>query len=300
MARSFARRLRRLERSTLLVWLAAIWLAVICVFAVAETAWYWGFAATLGEWQYRQFHQHRPELTVLLLIAILGLPSFLILTRRPFLPSRRRARRLGVWGVLERGLQRERTFLALLAIGFGLTMVAALGIYLWGAQLVNVDGHPQIVRTGDPGIPHLGNVTISAQPDYRRLATLRQRTPFLPEITHFVPIAAPGSGGDVRYFLQLSPEIASMQDTRRRPARFTGLLRRNALPGAIERLFAYDGYRPAPSYYVLFTDRSKVRLPYNILATHLLIAAAVIAIFMLIQLFRLRGAVRRRNLLASR
>jgi hypothetical protein len=285
--RAFINTWRRVRRSPRWEIVAQIWIAIVAVVLLRQAFGYLGLAGRFAEWEYETFGRHLPFLSLLMLIALFGAPALIIMWL-----MRRRERRLRHerWGEGDTGkvaaslVRTEGTVFQLLLIcASGALLIALAALVL--AYRLPTGGQPQRLDARVAGQPRDGAATLVGAALYRRTATFQQQVFLLKRTVQLVPVVDPRDPAVVRFFAEVTPDRLEALNGGRNNPPFTGVLRRNALPGAVLRLFRYAGFRVDPPHYVLFASTTTLRWPFYVVA----IDAGLVAVFlMLLALFQRR------------
>lgn len=281
-------RWQRIRRSAKWEPIAEFWVAVVSVVLLREAFRYSGWAAKLAEWEYATFGRHLPVLSLLLLIASFGAPALVVmwLVRR-----RERRQRYAHWAHGEqdksaKSLIRTESIVLRLLLGCAsvATLVALVALAL-AFRLPTATDRPQQLDARVAGAPHVGPATLAGAVLYRRTATFQQNIFLFNRTVQFAPVVDPRDPATVRYLAEVTPERLDALNGGRDNPPFVGVLRENALPGAVLRLFRYAGFRVDPPYYVLFASATTMRWPFYTVA----INAGLVALFTtLLALFQRR------------
>lgn len=234
----------------------------------------------LAEWQFRTFDRMFPIATIALVVFLLSLPFIILIAVRLW-----RRRKTGE-PLIRRSLRISD--IVVLKTFAGLTIFAAIVSLVLAVLGLRIGG------TGDSdrpsGVLEVSGVAVADGTRVRARAwTLTNRVGFYIErfvVTgrelYVVPLTSDVDDTGVQVFLEVPrpPSLGEQgwidQDRiapERRPERreVTGVVRRAALPGGLERLYRNAGYRIEHPTYVIFEDAASARWPY-------LSAAADIAI----------------------
>ncbi|MGU3390538.1 hypothetical protein [Sphingomonas sp. M1A8_2b] len=238
-----------------------LWAVLVSLFFLWQVVQYNGVMALLAEWQFGHIGHYYPSLTYLALVVLLVSPGLLI-----FLNARKRGsdQRLAAT-TLRSATVFRRTVLGLAAACFAAAITTLLLLF----TLPSGVGTPRRIDLARPvlALPSEGPTTINGMILYNRTAAFDQDRFVARRTLRFAPIIAPRSTSlDLQFFVELPSETASQVDG---VSSLTGLLKRNALPGEIVRLFRYAGYRVEPPHYVLFASNAAMRWPYFEIAAEL-------------------------------
>lgn len=238
-----------------------VWATLVSLFFLWEVVSYSGLMALLAEWQFNVFGSFYPSVTYLVLVALLASPGLLLFLRvRP----RDSEQRLSL-ATLRSAIVFRRVML-----GIGAACLAAVVVtLLLVLTLPTSVGTPRRIDLAQPvvSLPSEGPTTIDGAILYDRTAAFNEDVIVTRRNLRFAPIIAPGfTGTDLQFFVELPPET---QPRAGGTASMTGVLKRNALPGEIVRLYRYAGFSVEPPYYVLFASNTALRWPYFELAVEL-------------------------------
>lgn len=242
-----------------------VWAALVSLFLLWEIVTYSGLMALLAEWQFNVLGSFYPSVTYLALVALLASPGLLLFLR---VRKRDSDQRLGL------ATLRSATVFRRVVLGIGgACLAAAVVTLLFILTLPTSTGTPRTIDLTQPvvSLPSEGATTISGTILYDRTAAFNEDVVVSRRNLRFAPIVAPGSNSTaLQFFVELPPETAPAPGG---ATAMTGVLKRNALPGEIVRLYRYAGYTVEPPYYVLFANDTALRWPYFELAIELAIVA---------------------------
>lgn len=272
---------------------AFTWLSLVAAFALWGTLTYRSLAGIIGEWEYRHLGQHLPIVTIMMLIAVLGSPALLLLWIH-----RRRHSDEGVADTSARTMRAEGRLLIALGWASGLSMLAALCTLGLTLTLPSAGGSLRPVSSSMLS-PGEGAVRLTGRVIATRTATFGQNLLFFHRAVAFAPVETGLRSGVTRYFVEMSRTQPDEAANRSGASGYTGILKRNALPGAIIRLFEYAGFAIAKPHYVLFASRTSMLVPYYLTAANWLLASGVALLLALLQRWRLRRMLRAHPLPAS-
>lgn len=257
----------------------SVWMAIVALVLLWQTASYRGVMALIGEWQFDAFGRQYPTFNYVLLVFLLCLPGYLL-----FLKPRKRA----VTEQAEAATFRSaRTLLKAIiggALGLGAAAIVVLIVMLF---LPSSSGEPQRLDLSHPmiSVPREGPTILSGAILYERTAGFDEDLLLTRRTYRFAPIVAARGGADVQFFVQLPPV-----DDRSRAGTTTmaGVLKRDGLPGELVRLFRYAGFEIAEPNYVLFVEPAAMRWPYLMAMLQLAIGALFALVVALLQRRRVR------------
>lgn len=270
----------------------AVWLVAVVAFFTWQSGAYAGVIAVLAEWQFNEFGVYLPLLTLLLLIAVLApIPALVarLLRRRS---RERSASRVTASAILS-DASRFRNFLAFAAASCFLAAIIALLPILW---LPTDRGTVQRLRETASAAqqPHEGPAEILGTILYTKTSAFDEHLWLFGRNVRFAPVVEHGPDDTlIRFFVELPPvsEIAPIANGAVAIRR--GILKRNGLPGEIERLYQYAGYSLSDPTYVLFSSAAVMRWPYLVWAWEFAIAGVLIGLAVLFQTMRYRRLERR-------
>lgn len=259
--------------------LVAIWIALVCLVLLWQSANYESVMSVIAEWQFNAIGRYYPALSYLLVVLALTLPA-MFLFRRPR-PPRGRA--------LDAELVRSTTTFSRALFGLaGAIAVLAVGILLSILRLPDDSGPLQDFRidAAVAALPHEGLTRLTGAIAYERTTALDENLLIASHKRLFAPILAPNSDpSDLQFFVELSPTPNTSRGAVRS---VTGVLQRGGLPGEIIRLYRYSGHRVEEPYFVLFRGTRSIRWARFVIAGELVIAALLVAALGLWQRFRSR------------
>ena len=257
----------------------SLWVALVSLYFLWETAGYRGITAVLAEWQFDNFGRYYPTLTYALVVFILSFPGYLL-----FLKPRRAEVSQPSAVAMRSGYVFSRALTGV-AIGLAATAIFTFLAMLW---LPGSQGEVQHynVQGGNAALPREGPTELSGAIAYDRVAAFDQELIVARRNTRFAPVSATGAQtGPVQFFIELPPID---QPAASKIATMSGVLRQGGLPGEIVRLYRYAGYDIERPYFVLFVDPAAMRWPYISAAIQLLIAAILAGLVAMFQSRRWR------------
>lgn len=285
--RSLADGWRRVRRSPRWEIVAEVWIAIVGLVLLRQAFGYIGLTSRVAEWEYETLGRYLPFLSLLMMIALFGAPALIVML---LLRRRERRKRRELWDRGETGkvaasiLRTERTMFRLLLICGSAALLIALTALVLAFRLPT-NGQPQQLDARNAGQPREGPARLVGAALYRRTATFQQRIFFLKHTVQFVPVVDPRTPSVVRFFAEVTPDRLEALNGGRDNPPFTGVLRRNALPGAVLKLFRYAGFRVDSPHHVLFASITTMRWRFYVVA----IDAGLLALFlMLLALFQRR------------
>jgi len=286
--------LANLRRSQMLAIVAASWAVLVLIYFLWELDEYRGLTAMIAEWQYESLGQNLPLLNLIILTALFVMPIYFIIL---FLEHRdKKVTDSDNAKLIELVVLSEQRLFRLFICLASVTLFVGLAALIRTTFLPTANGLARVISIGSDAIPQIpeGHVTLTGTTLYRRTATFQHDVLLLRRGIQFVPMVASGpESHDVRFFAELSPDRMPKVDVDVDVATFTGILRRNALPGAIIRLFRYAGMRVAEPHYVLYASRTSMCWPYYVVALNCLLAGCLMLALALIQRRRLTRTVAR-------
>jgi hypothetical protein len=271
-------------RTEVIGWIGIAWGALVLAVLVWQTFAYRGIIASLAEWQFRTFDRFFPVVTVVLLTALLTLPFSIILALR----IRRRSRERLHGGddiLLRHGSLVQRFLLVVMA---GSAAVAVIVAVLGFASIGVTEREQAISIAAPPPDDFEGLATLRGDLRLDRIGYYRERFLVTGRDLWVAPVTSRGSNSAIRYFVQVEDRRPSAS----RNGVMRGYLRRSALPGGLERLYRYAGYRIDHPTYVLFTTPASARWPFLSAAADMLILTLIAGIFWLIERWRMRRLAR--------
>lgn len=244
--------------------LLAGWATLVALVLLWQLLTYRGLMALAAEWQFNAFGRYYPALTYVLLTILLASPILWLLR-----------------GGQERAATAlpGRTFIRAI---LGLAVACAVGsaiAALTMAMQPDDQGAAARVTIGSAAAttPAEGATIVVGDVVADRVAGLSEDLFLARRSFRFVPMVAPDARGDpIRYVAEI--DGADTLATARRDGALTGILKRNALPGEIGRLFRYAGFDIAEPHYVLFASRASLQWPYRVIAAELALVAALCAL----------------------
>ena len=251
-----ARKISRKDR--LLVWLARIWIGLAIAFSVWETVSYTGVAAFFDEWEYDKTGASYPAITCLLMILLLSLPLQVIARvwqkyskgQADLASSQHHAARTAA-------LRSRNGFIVAALITA--CIIVAIGIFtLW---LPDDRGPVHILAVTDATTPPiLGATELRGRVLYDKITVLNEDAVLSHSRDRFAPIVGEGANQETfRYFVELPSDTPGLPPKNHA---YFGVLRHGGLPGDLEKLYRYAGYKIPEDYYVLFSSRASMRREY--------------------------------------
>lgn len=263
---------RARTRRRIVTTLLQLWLIAVLVFFLWEAMTYRGFYAALSEWQFDTLGHAMPILTYVALTLVFALPCIWLLKGNG--ESEGVSARQDRADALDAAI-RFRKILSLLAAGLA-TVAVGTAIYALIIPGMTDKPVPVAVDTARASPPENGATALTGVVMTNRIAKFHHNLLFVRRDVLFAPVVgSPGATGPLTYFAELPGGAAST--TGGRTATMTGILRRDGLPGPIERLYRYAGYQVGKPHFVLFASLATIRLAY-------FVAAAQLGIFGLIAL----------------
>jgi hypothetical protein len=259
----------------------ALWVALLALLFLWQFVEYRGIVSLLAEWQFNFLGRSYPAISYLLPVTVLALPALIFYWR-----VRRRQSAERIARATLRSALTFQKMLIVVAVGFAL---AALVFVFFALQVRSGQQTSQQIDLSAPIVhmPTDGPATISGSILATRTAALRQHFLLTGTSQRYAPIVAPGATDtELQYFIELSPPTNN--PTALAPGAFSGILKRDALPGEIVRLYRYAGYTVPDEHYVLFRDAASARLPDLQAAAQMGFIALVFAVLALLQRRRVR------------
>lgn len=254
----------------------AVWMAVVTLFLLWQATSYRGVMSLVGEWQFNAFGRQYPTFNYVLLVFLLCVPGYLLFLRR---------RESGQTGRPQTDTIRSAHALLKVIVGVlaGLGVVT-IGVLIMLLMLPRASGDEQQIDLSRPAIavPREGPTRITGVILYDRTAGFDEDLVLTRRTFRFAPMIGAGQDPqDLRFFVQFPP--AFDERTRAGTSTMTGVLRRNGLPGEIDRLFRYAGFRVEEPHYVLFAEPAAMRWPYLMAMVQFAIAALLVLLLALFQ-----------------
>lgn len=252
----------------------SIWVALVALYFLWETAHYRGLVALLGEWQFTNFGRYLPTFTYALVVFVLTVPGMLLF---------RRPRRSRSGEETARVIYSGTVFTRALAGVAGGLAIAAVVALLAMATLPSSQGPVQrvAVQPNNAAVAREGATELRGVVDYERTAAFDADLLASRYSRRFAPVLAPNqTATTLQYFVELPP-VDGPYDARM--ATLTGVMRQGGLPGELIRLYRYAGYEIDRPYFVLFINPDTMRRPYLVAALQLAIGAILAAVLALLQ-----------------
>ena len=265
----------------------ALWFVVIVAFFTWQSGAYSGVVALLAEWQFNEFGVYLPLLTLLLLIAVLA-PIPAVIARALQGRNRKTATPRGT--APARTMADALRFRNFLGFAAGSCVIAAIIALLLILGLPTDQGTvQQLGATASAPQPHEGPAEIRGSILYTRTSAFDEHLWFYGRNVRFAPVVEHGVDDTVvRYFVELPPTNQFAPATTGEVAVRRGILKRNGLPGEIQRLYQYAGYSLSDPHYVLFSSAEVMRWPFFAWASEFAIAGVLIGLAGLVQTLRCR------------
>ncbi len=249
------------------------WGVLVSLFLLWQTLTYRGLMALAAEWQFNTFGRYYPSLTYILLAVLIASPVLWLLRGRRAAPGAdaRASAYEEAWGLP--GLMFIRS---ILGVGIGCLLVCLI-VLIAMASLPGDTGAVDRIVLGSPNAaaaPRLGPTILVGNVVRDRTAGLNQELLVSRRTIRFAPMLTPGIGPEaVRFFVEIGPNEDAA--TLRPDGLREGILRKNGLPGELEKLFRYAGYDPTTPYYTLFAARDGLQWPYRVAAIQLAIVGLI-------------------------
>ncbi|WP_375420725.1 hypothetical protein [uncultured Sphingomonas sp.] len=250
--------LRRLRMRHLL----AAWAVAVALVLLWQSLAYRGLMALAAEWEFDAFGRYYPAMTYLLLVVLLGSPVLWLMRGRAddHLPG--------------------RTFIRAL---LGVAIACALGSGLALATMIAQPGDDGaatriVIGSSSAEGARAGVAVLVGDVIEDRVAGLSENLFVARRSFRFAPIVAPGDRGGsapVRFFAEIGADNTLAMA--RRDGALQGILKPQALPGELVRLFRYAGVDVARDYQVLFATRDSLTWPYRVIAVELSVVALLCA-----------------------
>lgn len=248
---------------------------------------YSGLFSLLAEWQFRTFDRMFPIATIALVVFVLSLPFIILIGVR--LWRRRKAgepiirKRLRISDIVV-----QKTFAALTISAAIVSLVlAVLGLRIGGTG--DSEKASGVLEVSDVAIADGSRVRARAWTLTNRVGFYIERFVVTGRELYVVPLASGLEDAGIQVFLEV-PRPPSLGEQgwieegriapERRPERreVTGVVRRAALPGGLERLYQNAGYRIEHPTYVIFKDTPSARWPFFSAAADIAILALLLGI----------------------
>lgn len=262
--------------------LGATWIALVALYFLWEAWSYSGTFAKLSEWQFGSFKKSWPTVTFGALVLLFSAPGLVLIRRGkagrtdadddtgPHDDARTASE-------VERALKRAVGLRKLL---FYVGMASAISAFvaLAGVLFLPRFGTPrQVITVGaepQDGIAN-GPATLVGRAILSRTATMGQDFVILDKEARFAPIVPESDGGEVRYFVQLTPAETAGDRGGDHMVKVSGVLLRDSLPGPILRLYRNVGIRVSDTHYILYRYPATMRRPYFLTAIQMSVIALV-------------------------
>ncbi len=271
-------------RTEVIGWIGTAWAVVVISVLVWQTFAYRGLVATLAEWQFRTFDRFFPIVTISLLTALLTLPFSLIVLVRILRRTGDRSRNGNE--AFRRQASHMQRFL--LVVMIGATVVAAIVAALGFASVGIAEREQAISIAAPPPEDFQGLARLQGDLRLDRIGYYRERFLFTGRDLWVAPVTSRAPDGGIRYFVEVDARRPSASES----GVMRGYLRRSALPGGLERLYRYAGYRIDHPTYVLFATPASARWPFLSAAADMLILTLIAGIFWLVGRWRMRKLAR--------
>jgi hypothetical protein len=285
-----------LSRRRLWLWL---WVLAVVLYFAWEAVAYRGLFSIIAEWQFNHFGQDLPTFIFGALTTIFAWPALYLFRRRVLveeepdddgepadpdaidLPAVRRD--------AEAAEDAARDYMHFL-FGFTVAMILAAVVALgWTLLLPKLEGPTRTIAvTG--ALPAEGPAQMVGTVQYGRIASFSRGILFLRRTALYAPIISPkDASGEIRYFIEFLPSERGDISNGATVSSRRGILVRNDLPGALQRLYQYLGYITSERYYVLYASSETIRWPYYLVAIQFAIGGVG---FLVCALFQRRRAER--------
>lgn len=251
---------------------AVAWTNLVLLYFLWETLAYRGLYAKISEWQFDQFGHYLPILTITALVLLFSAPAAWL--------TRAILRSVETTSLRRKVLVTSNRFRNLLLAMTAAMLVSSLGSFLWAFTLPSIKPpYQHVYASNDTRSVKPGAATLSGYIVYSRTAAYTQRFLLKRRGVRFAPVISPGQQApEIRYFIELAPSDVFIKETGQPISTREGALMKNALPGSIETLYQYAGYKVAKPYFILYTSEKTMRWPYYISAIQLLFISGLLAI----------------------
>ena len=268
---------RTSRRDRLWIWLARLWIGAIIVFSVWETINYTGAVAFFAEWQYDKLGSFYPAITCLLMILFLSLPLLLIARWRQKYSKGQANPESAPLSADRMAASRWRNGFIVAAL---ITACAILVIGIFTFFLPDDSEPVRLLTVTEATTPSmLGATELHGKVLYDKIAVFNEDTLLSHSRDRFAPVVAEGANqANFRYFVELPSDS---QGRRAHDNAYRGVLRRGGLPGDLEKIYKYAGYKISDDYYTLFSSRSSMQREYLMYMTEL----TVLLIFFVVMQF---------------
>lgn len=253
------------------------WAIFIALFLLWQLFTYRGLMALAAEWEFNTFGRYYPALTYVLLVVLLASPIlWLLRTRRPRVDGAAPMPAV----VAPPARLPGRTFIrVILGVAIGCAVGAVIALLGMLAQPDDQGAAARItIGSAAASTPAEGPTVVVGDVIGERVAGLSEDLFLARRSFRFVPMVSPGSGGieTIRYFAEV--DATNTIAAARRAGSLTGILKHEALPGELVRLFRYAGFEVADDYQVLFAKRDTIQWPYRVVASELALVALLCAL----------------------
>jgi hypothetical protein len=252
------------------------WAIFVALFLLWQLFAYRGLMALAAEWEFNTFGRYYPALTYVLIVVLLASPILWLLR-----PRRRRVVVEGEEMVVERpivGLPGLAFIRVILGVAIGCAVASLIALI---GMIMQPDDQGVAARitigSAAAGTPAEGPTVLVGDVVGERVAGLSEDLILARRSFRYAPMLSPGGRAEpVRFFVEVGD--ANTLATARQDGSLTGILKRDALPGELVRLFRYAGFDVAVPHYVLFASRDSIQWPFRVVAGELALAALICAL----------------------
>lgn len=242
---------------------------VVAAVMVYQAYTYQRLFAWLAEWQFRYLDHMYPFATIALITGLVSLPFVILIVARL-----RRRRRL--FGRPDRAILLRRDTLVAIGLKYSAAAfaVGAVVLMILGFMITPIGDKPAVqLSLNSPAAPTRGLIAAEGTLLTDRIGLYRERFVITGRDLYVAPLVPTGSDTAIRYFVQVPQRDAGEPERRK----ISGILRPDAMPGGLRRLYENAGYTIGSPIYVIFDDARSSRWPFLSAASDLGLLAFLLA-----------------------
>lgn len=242
---------------------------VVAAVMVYQAYTYQRLFAWLAEWQFRYFDHMYPFATIALVTGLVALPFIILIVARL-----RRRRRL--FGRPDRTILLRRDSLVATGLKYSAAVfaVGAVVLVILGFLITPIGDKPAVqLSLSSAAAPTRGLIAADGTLLTDRIGLYRERFVITGRDLYVAPLVPAGDDTEIRYFVQVPQREAGEPERRK----ISGILRPDAMPGGLRRLYENAGYTVGSPTYVIFDDARSSRWPFLSAASDLALLAFLLA-----------------------
>ena len=242
---------------------------VVAAVMVYQAYTYQRLFAWLAEWQFRHLDHMYPFATIALITGLVSLPFVILIVVRL-----RRRRRL--FGRPNRAILLRRDSLVATGLMYSAAVfaVGAVVLLILGFLITPIGDKPAVqLSLNNPAAPTRGLIATDGTLLTDRVGLYRERFVITGRDLYVAPLVPTDRDTAIRYFVQVPQRDAGEPERRK----ISGILRPDAMPGGLRRLYENAGYTIGSPTYVIFDDARSSRWPFLSAASDLALLAFLLA-----------------------